>query len=222
MINEHHVTTETTCLVHPHRRFCWSAVFAGALVGVGIGFLLHLFGMAIGLSAYSSSADRAGMIAIGGILGMLIGVAATGLTAGYTAGYLGRCLNAPRHWGMMYGFTTWSIALLLSMLVAVPGSHYIASFTNSLAKSQIVKNIGEANNEVSGISKPAANDTAMVQKTDEGNALNTPDAGENLAWSSWIIFVLFFAGAFFSCLGACWGAGCRKDYEETPVVRTKM
>ncbi|MBA2650910.1 MAG: hypothetical protein H0U73_01370, partial [Tatlockia sp.] len=36
-------------------KISWSAIFSGALIGLGLGFLLQLFGIAIGLSAYHST-----------------------------------------------------------------------------------------------------------------------------------------------------------------------
>ena len=54
-----HQTENEHCVINQHSHICWSAIFAGAFVGVGLGFLLHLFGSAIGLSAYSSNSTGA-------------------------------------------------------------------------------------------------------------------------------------------------------------------
>ena len=72
--------TYHSCL---YKRMSWTAIFVGALIGTGLGFLLHLFGIAIGLSAFSLTPDGATAVAIGGIVGMLIGVIASMLAAGY-------------------------------------------------------------------------------------------------------------------------------------------
>ena len=73
---------------HLHSSICWSAIIAGAFVGVGLGFLLHLFGIAISLSAYSSSTNGAAeTLAIGGFIGIVIGVIVSMGAAGFVAGY---------------------------------------------------------------------------------------------------------------------------------------
>lgn len=77
---------------------CWTAVIAGALVGLGIGFLLNLFGAAIGLSAYKMNQSEA-VLAIGGVIGLLIGVIVAMGASGFVAGYLGRFHHCYCHGG---------------------------------------------------------------------------------------------------------------------------
>jgi uncharacterized membrane protein len=202
----------THCDYHPPR-IGWSSILAGALVGVGLGFLLHLFSVAIGLSAYSSSADGAKIIAIGGILGLLIGVIASMGVAGFVAGYLGRYHYCHCHGGVIYGFLTWSIALLLSAIFVIPLTHYMSSYTNDLAPSAVItKPVTQALND------NATNDTLSERNIDRTTAQPTPTEKEAFAWSAWIVFVLFFIGALASCIGACCGMSCRRHTEVHPEI----
>jgi len=62
------------CPPHVYKRISWTAIFVGAIVAVGLSFLLNLFGIAIGLSAFTLSTDGASVLAVGGLVGMIIGV----------------------------------------------------------------------------------------------------------------------------------------------------
>jgi uncharacterized membrane-anchored protein YitT (DUF2179 family) len=47
MINKDPMVTDTGNNLHLIHRICWSAIFAGAFVGLGLGFLLQLYGVPI-------------------------------------------------------------------------------------------------------------------------------------------------------------------------------
>ena len=78
------------CNLHPFKRISWTAIFVGAIVGMGLSFLLNLFGIAIGLSAFIVGSDDVIILAVGGIIGIMIGLIVSMLAAGYAAGYLSR------------------------------------------------------------------------------------------------------------------------------------
>lgn len=202
MINEDHVITEERYRGHHRYRLCWSAIFAGALVGVGLGFLLHLYGVAISLSAFSSSQQGASVIAIGGLLGMLIGVIAAMATAGFVAGYLGRYHYYQTHGGVIYGFITWSLILLISAMAVGPLTQYVSKYGESLSNTHQV-NVSD-DSAVNNAQKPVIK---TVSGTNTKVAEITP---EQLAWSGWIIFALFFIGGLSSCIGACCGMQCKR------------
>lgn len=199
------------CLKNHHSHVCWSAVFAGAFVGIGLGFLLHLFSIAIGLSAYSSNTTSgAQTVLIGGVIGLLIGVIVSMGAAGYVAGYLGRFKQCYCHGGIIYGFVTWSLALVLSAVLIIPFTHYISFYNYSLANTVVAQTSRDQN-----VSAQAAesNPTAPVE------AKATP---KELAWSGWIMFVLFIIGAFSSCIGACCAMKCKRESTAAPVVNPPM
>lgn len=193
----------TTCYKTNMIRINWAAIFAGALVGVGLGFLLNIFSMAIGLSAYTSGPDGANVIAIGGVLGLLIGVIASMGTAGFVAGYLGRFYHCYCHAGVIYGFVTWSLALLLSALLVIPMSHYATFYEKNLNPHLTPTQISATE---------TSDKLTHQENVPPKKAMNiTP---EHLAWSGWILFIIFFLGAFSSSLGACYGMCCKCEKEE--------
>lgn len=207
MINDPVILQNRECKVHHGHCMCWSAIFSGALVGVGLAFLLHMYGVAIGLSAYSSSPDGASTIAIGGVLGMLIGVIAAMATAGFVAGYLGHHHYHHTHGGVIYGFITWSLVLILSVLIAGPLMQYADNYNDALSKPVSVQS-QNAGDEKAG----ETTITAPKVKVETATSVKeiTP---KELAWSGWIVFGLFFIGALSSCVGACCGMGCKRPEE---------
>lgn len=192
---------------HPHllSRMSWTAIFVGALIGIGLTFLLNVFGFALGLSAFTVGADGVIVLAIGGFLGMLVGVIASMLAAGYAAGYLGRTHCPKRNLGMLYGFTTWSVALLLTSVVATQMSAYMMSYSHSISHSVFVVSDDKASHPFTMAvkDKSSAENNQKVMKV-----TMTPAALAGWAFS---VFILFFVSALASCFGACWGMDCKRE-----------
>lgn len=171
---------QTTNVTHVHECQClsWRPIFAGALVAVGLSFLLNLFGAAIGLTAYSTGNDGAETLALGGLVATGLGIVAAMFASGWIAGYLGVRYCTKRHLGALYGFLTWCIALLLAVFLAAHVQSYIYLYTHALAGTSA--------------QMPAASNTASA-------AASLP--AEHPVISAYIVFILFFLGAFASSLG---------------------
>ncbi|MBA3537238.1 MAG: hypothetical protein H0T84_11620 [Tatlockia sp.] len=198
MNNDKLVTGVSSCDSY-QSRISWSAIISGALVGVGLSFLLQLFGVAISLSAYHSTSAGASTMAMGGFLALLIATIVSMGVAGYVAGLLGRSHYSHCHGGVIYGFLTWSLALLLTALLVIPLTNYMTSYNKTLAPKVVVSDTMQKNVDVTtdnNSSKPNQNtgDQAVVKVSPEA-----------LTGSSWVIFLLFFLGAISSCIGACYG-----------------
>lgn len=208
MINENPIVTDKVYMLHHLYRVCWTAVFAGAFVGVGLGFLLHLYGVAISLSAFSSTQNGASVIAIGGALGMLVGVIASMAAAGFVAGYLGRFHYYRIHGGVIYGFITWSLIILMSALISGPLMNYVSLYGNSLSRSVIV------NTPKVNVTNDSTENNVSTPIIKHKNSTNQPVAEINptqLAWGGWLVFLLFFVGAISSCIGATCGMRCKRE-----------
>lgn len=200
-MNNNHLNEVVVTAPHRHTPVCWSAILIGALVAVGLGFLLNLYGVAIGLSAYSS-ANGAQAVAIGGFIGMIIAVIASMMAAGYATGYLVRGFCCNNQLGILYGFATWCAALVLSALLVTPATNYVSAYTHSLSRTKIATPVENITTEKAGmIHQNAVATTAVPPKS---------EAAEDLACSAWMVFALFFIGAIASCAGASWGIGCHK------------
>lgn len=209
MINNNTAIQER-CAIHPNKRISWTAVFVGALTALGLSFLFNLFGIAIGLSAFKTMSNGSIIVVIGGMLGIIVGIVVSTIIAGYTAGYLGRLYCPERNLGIIYGFTTWVLALILGAALIGLLSQYVVTYTNSVSRTVVAMPI-----TVNQISTPVGTTKiSSLNKNGKQEAVvevNVTPA--NLASGAFIIFSLFLLGAIFSCVGASWGMHCRRDDE---------
>src|SRR5829696_1753638 len=94
--------------LHSHESTCfsWKPIIVGALVAIGLSFLLNLFSAAIGLSAYTADTQGMQNVAIGGLIATALGIVVAMFVSGWVAGYLGNPFCEKRHLGALYGFLT--------------------------------------------------------------------------------------------------------------------
>ena len=173
------VNSVDTRLVHVDECEClaWKPVIAGAFVGVGLTFLLNLFSVAIGLTAYKVDTQGGESLVFGGFIGAGIGVIAAMFAAGWLSGYLGRKYCVVRHMGALYGFLTWCVALVIAVFFAGAAQHYVGDYSHFLSGTP------------AGVVDAASN--AAVGVVADGS----------LVISAYIVFALFFLGAFAASLG---------------------
>lgn len=202
---------------HEHTNLCllkrisWTAILVGALVAVGLGFLLNLFSIAIGLSLVTTNPEGMKSLAIGGYLGIVIGTIATMFTAGWAAGYLGRPFCLRRNLGVIYGFSAWCIALILTVLLAAHMGRYVGFYTDFVSQPGSV--------HMMKMEKPMMQVEANVVATKSDKAEtksavtpSTEKAANALGITSLLIFTLFFIGALSACFGGhCGMYSCKDD-----------
>lgn len=201
------MTTSVNCTddqKHGHcpTRISWSAILTGALIGVGLSFLLNLFGVTIGLSAFSMTEQGVGALAIGGLLGLIISTIASMFFGGFAAGYLGRLYVPKRNLGIVYGFTTWTAIILLSAVITTYIGSYVDTYTSVVTRNMVV-----ATHEA-----PASSEKTHAtsnEKLQPVATVNPKDLTSGMAVGAFIVFALFFIGALSSCLGAHYGMSCR-------------
>lgn len=210
MMNTNECSTDVHC---EKSRVCWSAVFAGAVVGIGLSFLLNLFSVAIGLSFVSTTKEGLVTLAVGGFIGMAIGVVAAMFTAGFTAGYLGQKHCTKRNLGCLYGFCAWCLALILTALLATNMARYVNFYTDFSRNPTMVVDTSVAHTAVNAPMTKNMHPAAVNTHTNPVMDVKTQDAVNNLGITSLLIFVLFILGAFASALGGHCGMNhcCNKQ-----------
>lgn len=112
-------------------RVSWAAIFAGALVAVGVWLLLHLLGMSIGLIAVDPN-DASSLRGVGigtGVWSMIAPILAL-FAGGYATGQLAGPLR--RMTGAIHGAVMWSLAtvaslpLVWTMVASLVGGTFVA------------------------------------------------------------------------------------------------
>lgn len=226
MITEKNVLAE-----HTHDRSCsakrisWTAIIAGAFVGLGISFLFYVFGAAIGLSAFKSTQTGIYTLALGGFLGSVIAAIVSMFVGGWISGYLA-CMgygcrecnnsyteehdkNSCGNIGALYGFITWVLTLIVTILLAADVSSYISS------------RYYMASNPTAAIISTTTNPEApMVRETQMGSGVNAQtqmtineEKATNVAGNTlFALFVIFFVGALASCVGGYLGISFRCNH----------
>lgn len=203
----------------------WTAIIAGAFVGLGVSFLLYVFGLAIGLSSFTATPAGVNTLAIGGFVGSAVGAFVSMFVGGWIAGYLARRSYGFRDHdstlasdhdlkncgdkGALYGFITWSLMLVVTILLASHVTSYVASRYNTAANPTlpIVASYTHTDASTVGEHRMTTTDPNRMTVQDE-KAVNT--VGKTLFG----LFVLFFIGAFSSCLGGYMGIKFRCDHHD--------
>ena len=117
-------------ITHAHSRIRWGAVFAGLVVTLALQFILYLVGIGTGLAAFDvgDSGKPFGVgAAIWAVLVPLIALFIGGMTTGRLAGVLNR------KDGFLHGVLTWSLAMLVGVVLLSRGIGAIAGTTFRLA-----------------------------------------------------------------------------------------
>ena len=194
-----------------HKKMCsieclsWTSVFAGALVAIGLSFLFNLFGLALGLSAYSVAPEVHKMLVAGGYLGMVASVMITMFIAGWVSGYLGkeRCSN--KKFGILYGFITWCLTLILSIGITANLGQFITVQQSALVHNELLVKLG------SNINNPACAIQANIGSSDDEGAKHLSKRESMLISGSLLLtFLLFMSGAIMSAYGGYRGIRSKK------------
>jgi len=202
---------------------------AGALVAIGLSFLLNLFGVAIGLSAFSNSPEGTTAFAVSGFVGLVIAAFVSMFMGGWVAGHLGsrgcssngcscnsctnngsasNCCNK-RKSGELYGFAAWCLALIFTIILASPVSHFITQYNNVV--NPYTTTVKMTNNEDAPLVTTQTRTSPSTNATTTQMTVNTEKAVNTLGQAAFITFFLFFIGALASCFGGhCGMAMCCK------------
>jgi hypothetical protein len=192
----------------------WTGVIAGALIATGLSFLFNLFDIGIGLSVVSNSKEGVETVIVGGLIGMIIGAIVTMYVAGWVSGYIARpyCWNP--HLGVLQGFTTWCLALIITLILLSSHVSFV-TFGSQLLSRHVSTN---------PMVQITTNENAPAVSEIRGNrsqvTINAEKSANNLGTGTLITFLIFFLGAVSSCFGGYCGAGhrdhCCKGMESTP------
>ncbi|MCE3237892.1 MAG: Uncharacterized protein K0R24_873 [Gammaproteobacteria bacterium] len=211
MNNQSHIPTTNHFSSQPNLacegNIAWSAILIGALASIGLSFLLNLFSMAIGLTVISKNAAGNGTLAIGGLIGLLIGAIACMFFSGWLAGYIARPYYRNPHQGGIYGFSAWCLALLVTILTASYVGKFVADSSHFLSNPSVVIEGSDINPpHVLSLSTPSVEENHTITGSAHADPVNAAGMG------AFVIFIMFFIGALSSTIGGYYaGARTYKD-----------
>jgi hypothetical protein len=183
------------CKLHSAECKClsWGPIIAGALMIIGLSFILHLFSVAIGLTAFSTDSQGVENLALGGLVATAFGTIVLMFASGWIAGYLGCRSCSKRHLGALYGFLAWVVALIALMLIVDNILHYVTVYSHSISSVPVAPvTLNAVANAKNAMSQQAANSVVI---------------------SSYVVFIMFFLSAFAASLGGHCGMRhvCKND-----------
>ena len=114
------------------KRVSWGAIFAGAVVAVVLGFLLHLLGLGIGFTSFDPATQDDTVGGLGAMQGIWFVVSA--LIALFVGGWVaGRLAGMPRRTdGAIHGFVTWGITTIITLYFLASGVGTLVSGVTSV------------------------------------------------------------------------------------------
>lgn len=177
----------------------WTAIFAGAFVAVGLGFLLHLFTSGLGLSLFAIDATGLTILAIGTFIWLFVASFFIMFASGFVAGALGRTFFPSRCHGALHGFLAWCVGLVFAIILATHVSLGTMAFDGAARTAQI--------QQVTPVTKIV---TIVPNKATEKTA-------NHLGMGVLAVFFIFFIGAVGSTVGGYVGAQFRGHEPEEKV-----
>jgi hypothetical protein len=179
--------------------FSWTAVFVGALVGLGLTFLLNLFSLAVGISIFAQQTnDKISISMSGTILFILVAVISTFWT-GWVAGRLTVLPSVRKRWGFLYGFCAWCISFIMTVMLLM----------NTLQFTQFHSNFTSKNLTTIKI-------TNQIPMLTESQGSNAETDKKIISLNAYVTFIFFFIGATSSAIGGY--VGFRENKNEKYIL----
>jgi hypothetical protein len=176
----------------------WSAVYAGAITGVGLNFLMNLLALGLGLASFSVSVSGETRFSGWGFLSFVISALCAMFTTGWVAGKLTPHILEKRRWGLFYGFLSWSLLLIFTVILITNFIQYAAfhsNFTSNLIEIKLRN------------SAPMLTTTTAHAIPNSPLSLNIETHKKVITLNALLTFLLFFIGAIASALGGLLGYG---------------
>lgn len=176
----------------------WSALYAGAITGVGLNFLMNLLVLGLGIATFSvHTSGQTNFSGLGFscfIISALIAMFCTGWVAGKLTPPLLEC----RRWGLLYGFLSWSLLLIFTIILITNFIQYAAfhsNFTANLIEIRLKSN------------SPMLTSTTAHSLRSSPLSFNIETNSKIITLNALLTFFLFFIGALASSIGGFIGYG---------------
>lgn len=179
--------------------FSWTAVFVGALVGLGLNFLLNLISLAVGISIFSQQTLDTVSFSLWGIVGFILVAVFSMFFTGWIAGRLTILPSIRKYWGCLYGFSAWCLSFIMTVILLM----------NTLQFTQFHSNFTSKNIHAIKIS----NQQPMLT---ESQGSNSETDKKTIGLNAYVTFIFFLLGACSSTLGGY--VGFRSEKKEKYIL----
>lgn len=174
----------------------WTAIFSGAVIGVGLNFLLNLLTLGLALSCFSIALSGKTEFSLVGFLCFCVSAMIAMFTTGWIAGKLTPRVLLHPAWGILYGFLAWSVLLIITIILITNMIQYTAFHSNFSSNLTAIKITNNA---------PMLTQTVADTITNSPLSINVELGKKVIILNALLTFILFFLGGLSSCLGGYLG-----------------
>ncbi|TAL64470.1 MAG: hypothetical protein EPN84_03380 [Legionella sp.] len=174
----------------------WSALFAGAVAGVGLNFLLNLLALGLGLASFSIGILGETVFSWIGFFCFCLSAIVAMFATGWIAGKLTPHNLQSRYWGVLIGFLSWSILLMFTIILITNMIQYAAfhsNFTSNLVEIRLKSNA------------PMLTGTTAQMLNHAPLSFNIETHNKIISLNALLTFLLFLIGSIASALGGFLG-----------------
>lgn len=176
------------------RVFSWTAVWVGALVGVGLNFLFNLMSLAIGMSIFSQQTNDTISFSSLGVIGFILVAVISMFMTGWIAGKLTIISSVRKYWGCVYGFTAWCLCLIITIILLMNMIQFTQFHSNFTSKNLTAIKI-----------------TNQIPMLTESEGSNSETNRRLISLNAYVTFIFFLIGACSSTVGGYVGFQVKKD-----------
>lgn len=164
--------------------FSWTAIFVGALTGLGLTFLFNLLSLAIGISLFTQQTNDTFAFSITGIIGFFLVAFISMFVTGWIAGKLTLLSSMRKVWGCLYGFTAWCLTFIMTVILLMNTLQFIQFHSNFTSKNLTTIKISN-----------------QLPTMTQSQGSNAETEKKIIGLNAYVTFIFFLVGASSSTLG---------------------
>ncbi|WP_058535189.1 hypothetical protein [Legionella saoudiensis] len=183
----------------------WSALFGGAVAGVGLNFLFNLLALTLGLACFTVTASGETLFSFWGLFGFILLSLCAMFGTGWIAGALSPKIFKNNCWGLVLGFLSWCILLIFTVILITNMIQYTSfhtNFTSNLVEVKIKSNA------------PMLTGTVAHNINKSPLSFNIETNKKIITLNAFLTFLLFLLGAISSSIGGYIGYKLFPDLRE--------
>lgn len=191
---------------YPNLSISWTALGVGSLLIVGLSYLMRLFTVGVGLSAYTTTTSGTMAFAITGFVCLIILSYLLLFLAGWITGLISSVYSDKRWLGLLHGFAAWCLALVIMGAFVAPNHPFFIAqrFPHSV---NVMAPANTLNSPTLPLTTTVSQNQNTVQAiTSPANPINTLGIGMLAT------FFIFLSGILGSSLGGYYGVICSNKY----------
>jgi len=172
---------------YSHTHICWSSIISGSLVAIGLVFLFCLLTEGLGLSSATRTEGGTEILVFAVLAWLFVGSYVVFFISGYVTGKVARPHCEHSCHGLLYGFMSWALAIIVSIMLVTPMTQSKSILMIKTTQAEVITTPNE-----------------QQSNNNNNNELMTPATQQEVhkvGLATLAAFLVFAAGALGSSLG---------------------